>query len=121
RLQMTLPTPSHIAWQPILSLSDGRVLGYEALARFAGTGPLAVFQELDPDRAVALDHTCVAHALAAPPPTGLLFLNPHACHRGTPSGAAGAVGPLGPGGVEAAGDSRLGAGPRAPGGGPGPG
>ncbi|MCY0886397.1 MAG: EAL domain-containing protein [Firmicutes bacterium] len=72
---MSVPLPDHIAWQPILSLVDGRVLGYEALARFAGLGPLAVFHALPAEDAVTLDHTCVAHALAAPPPTGFLFLN----------------------------------------------
>jgi EAL domain-containing protein (putative c-di-GMP-specific phosphodiesterase class I) len=72
----TLPTLDHIAWQPIVHLRSGRVLGHEALARFAGGTPAAAFAARDdPAALVALDAHCAGAALAGPPPTGLLFLN----------------------------------------------
>lgn len=65
-----------MVWQPILNLRTLQVLGHEALARFADQTPREAFTSAhDPQDQIALDHRCIAEALAQPPEQGLLFLN----------------------------------------------
>ncbi|MGU3651459.1 sensor domain-containing phosphodiesterase [Mycolicibacterium sp. A43C] len=65
----------HPLFQPIVSLADSRIVGYEALARWPGLGafsPETVFEyAAQSQRVTALDHACITAAAAAALQAGL--------------------------------------------------
>lgn len=91
------PGAIHAAFQPIVELTSGAVVGYEALARFdPSTGfdnPAAAFAAVahDPDRLARLDYACITAAIDGALAAGLsdglaLFINvlPATLQRDTP-------------------------------------
>ena len=68
--------PAAMVWQPIIALATGKILGHEALARFAAASPPAVF-DLAREQGLSqtLDAQCIAAAIRHTPRSGLIFLN----------------------------------------------
>ncbi|MDI3297620.1 MAG: EAL domain-containing protein [Bacillota bacterium] len=67
----------NVAWQPVVDIAAGVVVGHEALARFAGGQDPAAAFAIAERRGVALqlDALCRAQALRDPPRSGLVFVN----------------------------------------------
>lgn len=74
-----LPVPftdPAMVWQPIVALTTGKILGYEALARFTAAAPPVVFDSArEQGLSEVLDAHCIAAAIRRTPRSGLIFFN----------------------------------------------
>lgn len=91
---LLLPQP-RIALQPIIDLAGGAVVGYEALSRFAGSGPMEVFEQARTlGRLAELEAAAIGSARMVAAPGALLSVNVDIASLATPEVRAALFGDL---------------------------